>query len=64
MTNIDVQFTDSASTAILSVFAGPQDPTAYPNQANIPSSDARYEAWYAALPAITTWKGGFVVPGT
>jgi hypothetical protein len=42
MTTAFVQFTDSTSTKVLSVFACAQDADAYPNQGEIDSSDVRY----------------------
>ena len=49
-----VQFKDSAQTAIIAVFAGPQDPVEFPNQAEIDESDARYQAFVGQIsgPAI------------
>jgi hypothetical protein len=63
-TEINVQFADSSEATIVSVFAGPQDPEAYPNQGTIPSSDARYQTWYSALPAFIKALGGIVLPDT
>jgi hypothetical protein len=40
-----VQFTDSTETKIAAVFGCAQDPTAYPNQGDIPDTDARYLAF-------------------
>lgn len=42
---IFVQFTDATESAISAVFGCAQDPTAYPNQANISSNDPRYIAF-------------------
>jgi hypothetical protein len=44
-TTVYVQFTDSTETTVCSVFSCPQDPTQYPNQAEIDSSDPRYIAF-------------------
>lgn len=42
MTTINVQFADEKQEVVISWFAGPQDPTVYPNQAQINDSDPRY----------------------
>ncbi len=42
---IYVNFTNSAQTAIDSVFSGPQDETAWPNQGTVEDTDARYLAF-------------------
>jgi len=42
---IHVQFKDSTQAVIIAAFAGPQDPTAYPNQAEIDETDVRYLAF-------------------
>ena len=44
-----VQFKDSAQAAIIAVFAGPQDPIEFPNQAEIDESDARYQAFVGQI---------------
>ncbi|WP_241300459.1 hypothetical protein [Burkholderia stabilis] len=51
MTTLFVQFTDSKESKIAAVFSCPQDEEAYLNQGEIESSDERYAAYYAALPA-------------
>ena len=40
-----VQFSDLAQTVVCSVFGNPQDPIAFPNQATIDDTDARYQAF-------------------
>jgi hypothetical protein len=50
MSNIYVQFSDATETVIVATFAGPQG-TTIPNQGTVPASDARWAAFYAALPA-------------
>jgi len=62
MTTVYVQFSDSAETEIIASFCGAQDPEAYPNQASIASSDARYATFFAALPA--SIQKSMVAPGT
>jgi len=52
MSKIYVEWTDASATAVLSVFSCPQDPTAYPNQAVIDSSDARYQAFINPMETI------------
>ncbi len=42
---IHVQFKDSTQAVIIAAFAGPQDSTDYPNQAEIEETDARYLAF-------------------
>ena len=44
---IHVQFKDSTETTIIAAFAGAQDPTAFPNQAEISETEARYLAFVA-----------------
>ena len=41
----NVQFKDSTEAVIIAVFACAQDATAYPNQAEIEETDARYVAF-------------------
>ena len=53
---IDVQFSDSAETTIVSWFACPQDPTVYPNQGQVDTSDNRYKAFFDARP-VSMQKG-------
>jgi len=45
MATVYVQFTDSTETAVSTVFGCPQDPNVYPNQAAIPDTDPRYQAF-------------------
>lgn len=61
MATISVQFFDSAETAIAAVFCNAQDLADYPNQAQIDSSDARYAAYFAALPLLC--QRGMPTPG-
>lgn len=42
MTDVYVQFSDGSQTGVVSVFADPQDPAWYPNQAVIQDDDQRY----------------------
>jgi len=53
MTTVYVQFTDATETTVKAVFGNPQDATAYPNQATLDSTDARYQAFVnpASTPA-------------
>lgn len=62
-TTLFVQFADSTKKSIVSVFGCPQDAEAFPNQGEIPSDDARYVAWYNALPAQWKVSGAYVSPG-
>lgn len=50
MVTLNVQFADSTEQAVVAYFACPQDATAYPNQGQVPSSDARYETFFNAQP--------------
>ncbi|KVE18789.1 hypothetical protein WI92_30975 [Burkholderia vietnamiensis] len=50
MTTIYVQFADSRQSKIAAVFSCSQDPDTYPDQGEVSSSDARYSAYFAALP--------------
>ncbi|QMV32425.1 hypothetical protein 8G_00031 [Ralstonia phage Hyacinthe] len=45
MTMIYVQFSDSSQTAVVGVFASPQNANVYANQAQIDDSDPRYLAF-------------------
>ncbi|ARK86032.1 hypothetical protein BOC42_00230 [Burkholderia pseudomallei] len=51
MATINVQFLDSNKTVIVSYFANPQNAQAFPNQGQIPSSDARYATFFNSLPS-------------
>jgi hypothetical protein len=62
MTNIFVQFSDGTETTIVSVFANAQDPATFPNQAEIASSDSRYESFYQGLQALV--QKMLVAPGS
>ncbi|HIC7208534.1 hypothetical protein [Burkholderia stabilis] len=50
---VNIQFSDSTQTKIISYFAGPQDETVYPNQAVIDTDDVRWKEFYDSLPAIS-----------
>lgn len=43
---VNIQFSDSTNTVIISYFNSPQDPSVFPNQGQIDTSDARYVTWY------------------
>jgi hypothetical protein len=69
MTTINVQFSDSSETVVVSYIAGPQDPDIYPNQAAIPNTDPRYLAFLnpPATPAsiaAAALSGGLAVTST
>ena len=55
-----VQFTDSNKTAIVSVFACPQDPDLYPNQGEVDETDARYLAFMNPVIPLTCTPYQFV----
>ena len=50
---IYVQFSDQASTQIVSVFASPQDPDVFANYGEVDDSDARWGIYYTSLDAVT-----------
>jgi len=62
MVALYVQFSDSTETEITSIFSCPQNPSSFPNQAEIDSSDSRYKAYYEALSPIATANSGLPVP--
>lgn len=47
---VNVQFSDSSETTIASFFGCQQPAEAYPNQAQIQSTDPRWAAFYVAQP--------------
>jgi hypothetical protein len=49
-TLINVQFSDSVKTKIIAYFGAPQNEDAYPNQATVDVSDARWSTFYNAMP--------------
>lgn len=61
MSKVFVQFSDASESTVISVFAGPQDPGAYPFQAELEDADARYLAFInppAPVPAeVTRFQG-------
>lgn len=59
---IYVQFSDATDTKIVSVFAGPQAATAFPNQGIVIPSDARWATFYASMPA--SGQAGLTPPTT
>jgi hypothetical protein len=50
---LNVQFADSTDAVIVSYFGCPQSETAYINQGTLATSDARWAAFYNALPPST-----------
>lgn len=51
MDTIYVQFSDNTEQRIVSAFTSPQDPMVWPNQGTVTSSDPRWAAYFATLPA-------------
>jgi hypothetical protein len=49
MTTVNVQFTDSTKTAILSYFGAPQDPTVYANLGTTDTDSSMWATFYAAM---------------
>jgi hypothetical protein len=43
---IYVQFSDATEAAIAAYWTTPQDPSVYPNQGEVDSSDARWRTFY------------------
>ncbi|MGA4125478.1 hypothetical protein ACI2VP_05330 [Ralstonia nicotianae] len=62
MTTVFVQFADATGKTVVSVFGCQQDAEKYPNQAQVPSNDARYSAYYNALPSYS--QTGLIAPGS
>lgn len=52
MQAIHVQFSDPNEESISAYFSAPQDSSAYPNQGEIYASDARWKAYWDALPLV------------
>jgi hypothetical protein len=50
MTTLNVQFADSTETVIVSYFAGPQNPDAYPNLGTVDIGDTIWKSFYDAQP--------------
>lgn len=57
-----VQFSDATEKTIIAMFAGAQNATAWPNQGTVTTSDARWAAYYATLPASV--QAGLPAPTT
>lgn len=51
MTTINVQFSDSTKSTIISAFSCPQDSEVYPNQGQVDATDPMWHTYYADLPA-------------
>jgi hypothetical protein len=51
-TKVFVQYSDASQAALASVFGCPQNQDVYPNQDQIPSSDARYGMYFTNLPVL------------
>ncbi|MDR5757035.1 hypothetical protein [Caballeronia sp. LZ035] len=50
MKTINVQFSNSNETAIISFFCSPQDPTDWPNQGVVEATDSRWKDFFNSLP--------------
>lgn len=48
---VNVRFSDETDEVIVSYFAGPQDPSVFPNLGTVDTSDARWKSYYEAQPA-------------
>ncbi len=69
MTQINVQFSDSTETTVIACFGCAQDPTAWPNQGVISTTDARYLAFVnppatAASAAAAALLAGLAITST
>lgn len=73
MPTVNVQFTDATEATVKAVFAVPQDPAIYPNQAAVPDTDARYLAFIdpastaagkVAAAALAAIAGGLAITST
>lgn len=62
MTAINVQFSDSGKSAIVSYFSCAQDPKVWPNFGQVDASDARWKAFYETQPLWT--QATLPLPGT
>ncbi|WP_430229755.1 DUF4376 domain-containing protein [Paraburkholderia tropica] len=61
MSTAYVEFADATDAVVISVFGCQQDPTVYPNQATIDSSDARYQAYINPASTITGAQSAQIV---
>jgi len=61
MQTINVQFSDDTDSTVVAYFAGPQDPTDYPHQGTLPTTDPRWAAFYNQVPVFI--RGGLPAPG-
>lgn len=50
MSEINVQFTDNTEKVIQTYFSSPQDPSVYDNLGTITTDDARWKAYFDAIP--------------
>ena len=57
---INVQFSDSTETVIVSYFGAPQDSAAFANQGTVEITDARYKVFYESLAA--SLQSGLPIP--
>lgn len=48
MTTVNVQFSDSSESTIISYFSSPQDPEVWPNTGTVETTDARWKTYYEA----------------
>lgn len=55
-----VAFTDDTESTISAVFAAPSDPTVYPYQGQVTTSDLRYLTFYDSFPEFA--RGGMPAP--
>lgn len=55
MSNIHAQFTGADLKVMQGWFGSPQDPDIWPNQADIETTDSRYNDWYFSQPEGLRW---------
>ena len=53
MSKVCVQFSDESKDKIISVFAGKQDETTYPNQGEVDTEDDSYKAFVASVASVS-----------
>lgn len=53
MSKVCVQFSDESKDKIISVFAGKQDETTYPNQGEVDTEDDSYKAFVASVASMS-----------
>ncbi len=47
---LNIQFSDSSESVIISLFSCPQDPKVWPNQGVVDTNDPRWKVYYDSQP--------------